>query len=100
MIRKVLEGQGLSKQFWRGEVYNSLRDFIPALTLRVMRSGQVQEPDRREFWALENVSFSVERGEAFGIIGGNGAGKSTILKLLTGIMRPTRGSVHVVGRIS
>ena len=42
----------------------------------------------------------MERGEAFGIIGANGAGKSTILKLLTGIMRPTKGSIRVAGRIS
>ena len=42
----------------------------------------------------------MQRGEAFGIIGANGAGKSTILKLLTGIMRPTEGSIRVAGRVS
>ena len=56
--------------------------------------------DRQEFWALQDVSFYVERGEAFGIIGSNGAGKSTILKLLSGIMRPTSGSICVKGRLS
>jgi lipopolysaccharide transport system ATP-binding protein len=49
---------------------------------------------------VQNVSFNVRRGEALGIIGRNGAGKSTILKLLTGIMRPTMGSIRVAGRIS
>jgi lipopolysaccharide transport system ATP-binding protein len=100
MATNVLEVEGLSKRFRRGERYNSLRDLVPALTRRLVSRERAQELDRREFWALRDVSFTVERGEAFGIIGGNGAGKSTILKLLTGIMQPTRGSVRVTGRVS
>jgi lipopolysaccharide transport system ATP-binding protein len=100
MSDTVLDVQQVSKKFRRGELYDSLRDFLPALTKRWAKRGQVQGLDRRDFWALQDVSFSVQRGEAFGIIGANGAGKSTILKLLTGIMRPTQGSIRVVGRIS
>jgi len=96
----VLEVRDLSKKFRRGEIYGSLRDLLPAVTHRLFRGGSGQELDRRDFWALKDASFSVRRGEAFGIIGGNGAGKSTILKLLTGIMRPTEGSIHVAGRVS
>jgi ABC-type polysaccharide/polyol phosphate transport system ATPase subunit len=51
------------------------------------------------FWALQDVSFTVEPGEALGIIGPNGAGKSTVLKLLTRILRPTRGRCAVPGRV-
>lgn len=54
----------------------------------------------REKYALNDVNFSVKRGETVGIIGTNGSGKSTILKIITNVLNPTRGSVTVNGRIS
>ena len=53
-----------------------------------------------DFWAVKDVSFTVARGEALGIIGHNGAGKSTILKLLYNITRPTRGEITIEGRLA
>lgn len=53
----------------------------------------------KEFWALKNVSFRVEPGEVLGIVGHNGAGKSTVLKVISGILKPTEGSVSVCGNI-
>ena len=53
-----------------------------------------------DFWALRDVSFEVQRGEAVGIIGQNGAGKSTILKLLYNITTPTKGRIVVNGRLA
>src|SRR4051812_32882080 len=53
-----------------------------------------------EFWAVRDVSFTVERGEALGIIGHNGAGKSTILKLLANITAPSDGEIRISGRLS
>lgn len=96
----VVEVDGVYKKFRRGELFDSLRDLVPALVKGVGKRRAPGELDQREFWAVSDVSFSVRRGEAFGIIGGNGAGKSTILKMLAGIMRPTKGSVRVRGRLS
>lgn len=48
-----------------------------------------------EFWALQNVSFTVQRGEAIGVVGRNGQGKSTLLKLVTGVVLPDEGTVDV-----
>jgi ABC-type polysaccharide/polyol phosphate transport system ATPase subunit len=53
-----------------------------------------------EFWAVRNVYLDVPHGSTVGIIGENGAGKSSLLKLLTGITRPTEGEVHVQGRVA
>jgi len=88
------------KKFRKGEVYDTLRDLIPSLVTRVMRNGSNPALSNREFWALQDVTFEVKRGEAVGIIGHNGAGKSTVLKLLTGIMGPTTGNVCVHGSLS
>lgn len=52
-----------------------------------------------EFVALDNVSFDVRKGEVLGLIGHNGAGKSTILKVISGILRPTSGNVKIYGNI-
>src|SRR5215470_9322641 len=54
----------------------------------------------REFWAVREVSFEVKRGEALGIIGHNGAGKSTILKLLASITTPSAGEIRINGRVA
>ncbi len=52
-----------------------------------------------EFWALQDISFALEQGDVLGIIGHNGAGKSTMLKVVSGIMKPTKGIITTQGMI-
>jgi lipopolysaccharide transport system ATP-binding protein len=90
---------GVWKKFSRGEDYDSLRDLIPAAMRRILKRPNPGELRRREFWALQNLSFTVHKGEAIAIVGHNGSGKSTTLKLMTGILRPNRGTVRLTGRV-
>ena len=53
-----------------------------------------------EFWALNDISFTVEKGDRVGVLGFNGAGKSTLLKVIAGVLKPTKGSVKVNGVIA
>jgi teichoic acid transport system ATP-binding protein len=62
--------------------------------------GLTRNVKHREHFALNNVNFQVKQGECVGIIGTNGSGKSTILKIITGVLNPTSGAVTVNGRIS
>ncbi|MBD5080719.1 MAG: ABC transporter ATP-binding protein [Ruminococcaceae bacterium] len=53
-----------------------------------------------EFWALQDVSFEVKKGDSLGLVGTNGSGKTTMLKLVAGIMKPTKGKVTTEGSIA
>ena len=70
---------------------SSIKEFMTALLKRKLKF--------KEFWALWDVNFTVEKGDVVGIIGRNGAGKSTILKIISGILKPTEGRVVRSGNI-
>lgn len=61
--------------------------------------GSRKKKEKKEFWALTDVSFKVKKGAVIGFIGSNGAGKSTILKIVAGVMKPTKGEVKAYGNI-
>ena len=90
--KKIIEVKNVSMRFrLTDDKIMSLKEFV---TRKL--SGKYKTS---EFWALKNVSFDVYRGEVVGIIGHNGAGKSTILKVISGILKPTEGSVTCGGNI-
>ncbi len=62
--------------------------------------GLTRKKNYKEHYALKNMSFTVKKGECVGLIGTNGSGKSTILKIITGVLSPSKGEVNVEGRIS
>src|SRR3954454_21147277 len=95
----------ISKRYRLGTArrgYGSLRESLAdaaALPLRRLRGGARSAARGGDLWALRDVSFEIQPGETVGIIGRNGAGKSTILKVLTRITRPTSGWAEVRGRV-
>ena len=110
MTDVAIRCEALSKQYRIGEreSYKALRDVItdafasPFRRLRsaLQRSSNVNAgSEKPNIWALKDVSFEIKRGEVVGIIGRNGAGKSTVLKILSRITEPTHGHADIWGRV-
>ncbi|MDZ4243182.1 MAG: ABC transporter ATP-binding protein, partial [Candidatus Omnitrophota bacterium] len=93
----AIEFTNVWKKFRKGEKFNSLRDAIPNLFKREDSSLTLED---KEFWAVKDVSFNIEKGGVIGIMGPNGSGKSTTLKLLSRIMEPNKGDIKINGRLS
>ncbi len=92
MSKNIIEVSDVTMRFHMNtDKMLSLKEFVVAL-LR----GKLQFQD---FTALDQVSFQVKRGETLGLIGHNGAGKSTMLKVISGILKPTKGKVVVKGNV-
>jgi ABC-type polysaccharide/polyol phosphate transport system ATPase subunit len=86
----ALRCEGLGKSYRLGEEL-SLQHTLRTLV------GRAEQPDR--LWALRDVTFEVERGSFFGIVGSNGSGKSTLTQLISSIAVPDEGSVRIRGRV-
>jgi lipopolysaccharide transport system ATP-binding protein len=77
------------QRWWQGSILKKSTPFFKS-----------ENRNQNYLWALKNVNFEIREGEAWGIVGRNGAGKSTFLKILSRIIKPTEGSVRGRGRIS
>jgi lipopolysaccharide transport system ATP-binding protein len=108
MSLSAIEVYGLSKRYRVGQRVRRSNTIRDAATVGVQSAiGRIRQGTWRgssdqganHFWALRNLNFTVERGEAVGIVGPNGAGKSTLLKVLSRITEPTEGEVRIRGRV-
>ena len=92
MSKTVIEVNDVTMRFrMNNDRIMSLKEFVTTAV-----RGKLEY---NEFIALDHVSFSVEQGETLGLIGRNGAGKSTMLKVISGILKPTEGTVRTEGSI-
>lgn len=87
----VIKIENISKCY---QIYDSPQDRLKQLVVPGNKKYY------REFWALKDISFEVQKGESIGIIGRNGSGKSTLLQIISGTLTPTSGNVEVNGRIA
>lgn len=87
----VISVRDAGVRFSRGSRHRSARDFL-------IRGRRGTRPG--EFWALDGISFDVRPGEAIGVVGRNGQGKSTLLKLIAGVLLPDRGHVDVTAGVA
>ncbi len=88
---RAIKVENLSKCY---QIYGRPHDRLMQMLMRGHRQYY------REFWALQNVSFEIKKGETVGIIGRNGSGKSTLLQMICGTLNPTSGKIHTNGRIA
>jgi len=103
----AIEVRGLGKQFRIGvkqRVKNgaTIRDLVTDGVAGLLRRGRrTEENDAKNlFWALKDINLSISQGEVVGVIGKNGSGKSTFLKVLSDIVEPTEGRVVIRGRVA
>ena len=84
------------------QIYNTPRDRLKQFVLPPIQRviGEKQKQYFKEFWALRNISFSVEKGETVAIVGRNGSGKSTLLQIISGMVKPSSGLVETQGGIA
>jgi len=102
MNQPSISVENVWKQYRKGQTgYHTLREDIYNITGRIISLGgeKKRETDAEHIWALKDVSFQIEQGEKVGIIGRNGSGKTTMLRLLAGITRPNHGKITVKGRL-
>jgi lipopolysaccharide transport system ATP-binding protein len=95
----LVKAEGVSKKFCRSlrkSLWYGFKDIGAEI---VGAKGSRDQLRSDEFWAIDDVSFEVRRGDCLGLIGRNGAGKTTVLKILNGLIRPDKGRVTMRGRV-
>jgi len=102
-----VQNAGKAYRIWKtpgarltGPVWSTAGRLLPTDSAIQKRVRDQATKAYRDFWALQDVSFELRRGESLGIIGRNGSGKSTLLQIIAGTLQPTTGEVKVNGRVA
>src|SRR5215211_3987316 len=100
----IIKVSGLGKKYIisheASDRYTALRDVITKKAKSLINGKKNSLSAKEEFWALKDINFEIQPGEAVGIIGRNGAGKSSLLKVLSRITEPSEGHIEINGRIA
>ncbi len=90
----------VSKKYRLGLTRSSIPSILSSRLRKALKGGSGQSNDEKTLWALNDVSFELNQGESLALVGANGAGKTTVLKLLANITKPTSGSIKTNGQLS
>jgi ABC-type polysaccharide/polyol phosphate transport system ATPase subunit len=99
MENKIIEVNAVWKKYCKSLKLSLLygcSDLLNEITLKGSASEVLRN---KEFWVLKDISFSLLQGQMLGLVGVNGAGKSTMLKLINGLIKPNRGTIKIYGRV-
>ncbi len=96
----IIRFENISKRYQLGAGGTNLREVLARSVKQRIRPADSKENETKSLWALDDVSFSLNQGDALGLIGPNGAGKTTILKILAKITYPTSGMLNIHGRVA
>jgi lipopolysaccharide transport system ATP-binding protein len=99
-MKTTIRFEHVSKKYKLGLTRRSLPSMMSAWIKQTIKPTSHQLPSDKTFWALRDVSFESKQGESLALVGANGAGKTTILKLLANITKPTSGSIRTQGQLS
>lgn len=94
ILNNIIEVKNVSMCF------NLAKERVDNIKEYIVKKLKFQSISFDEFWALRNIDFNISRGESVALIGDNGSGKSTMLKIISGILTPTKGKVKVDGSIA